>query len=514
VEVVLCSQYFHDVQITGLKPGSTYYYQIPGSNGTTTSDVLSFKTARAVGDSGSFSIAVLNDMGYTNARGTHKQLAKAANDDVAFAWHGGDISYADDWADGTMSCELTGPDSYPLCYNGTDTTLPNTPPAPRPKEYNTPLPKGEIPNQGGPNGGDISVIYESNWDLWQQWQNEVTTKVPYMVLPGNHEAACSEGDGPGNLLTSYLNNNQTNTTAPEAGLTYYSCPPSQRNFTTFQHRFRMPGKESGGVGNFWYSFDYGMAHFVSLDGETDFAKSPESPFLRDTNGNGDKPTENQTYVTNSGPFGTIDNNQYLNNSAYQQIQWLKQDLARVDRKKTPWVIAMSHRPMYSTEVAAYQANIRNAFEAILLDAGVDMYLAGHIHWYERNWPLTLNGTVDRAAIIDNNTYAVNPGKSLVHITNGMAGNIESHSFIKDGTPIRDTTAVLNQLDYGFSKLTFKDVNTLTWEFVKGDGSGIGDSLTLRKKSSSSAAAPASYRGRESGPAIWQWPWGGRRNWMM
>jgi acid phosphatase len=276
----------------------------------------------------------------------------------------------------------------------------------------------------------------------------------------------------------------------------------------------MPGKESGGVGNFWYSFDYGMAHFVSLDGETDFAKSPESPFLRDTNGNGDKPTENQTYVTNSGPFGTIDNNQYLNNSAYQQIQWLKQDLARVDRKKTPWVIAMSHRPMYSTEVAAYQANIRNAFEAILLDAGVDMYLAGHIHWYERNWPLTLNGTVDRAAIIDNNTYAVNPGKSLVHITNGMAGNIESHSFIKDGTPIRDTTAVLNQLDYGFSKLTFKDVNTLTWEFVKGDGSGIGDSLTLRKKSSSSAAAPASYRGRESGPAIWQWPWGGRRNWMM
>ncbi len=31
----------------------------------------------------------------------------------------------------------------------------------------------------------------------------------------------------------------------------------------------MPGAEVGGVGNFWYSFDYGMVHFVSLDGETD-----------------------------------------------------------------------------------------------------------------------------------------------------------------------------------------------------------------------------------------------------
>ena len=57
-----------------------------------------------------------------------------------------------------------------------------------------------------------------------------------------------------------------------------------RNFTTYQHRFRMPGSESGGVGNFWYSFDYGLAHFVSVDGETDFPYSPEWPFVADVNG--------------------------------------------------------------------------------------------------------------------------------------------------------------------------------------------------------------------------------------
>lgn len=97
-----------------------------------------------------------------------------------------------------------------------------------PPEYLVPLPDGEIANQGGAQGGDMSVLYESNWDLWQQWMSNVTAKIPYMTLPGNHEVTCSEFDGPGNILTAYLNSNITNGTAPEADLTYYSCPPSQR----------------------------------------------------------------------------------------------------------------------------------------------------------------------------------------------------------------------------------------------------------------------------------------------
>ena len=278
VVVTQCSQFFHDVQITNLQPATTYNYQIPAANGTTESEVLTFTTARQAGDKTSFTVAVLNDMGYTNAGGTYKQLSQAVDDgSVSFAWHGGDISYADDWYSGVLPCES----DWPVCYNGSASELPNTPPAAFPEEYNTPLPAGEIPDQGGPQGGDMSVLYESNWDLWQNWMNKIWTKVPYMTLPGNHEAACAEFDGPGNVLTSYLNNDEINTTTAKSGLTYYSCPPSQRNFTAYQHRFRMPGKESGGVGNMWYSFDYGLAHFISLDGETDFPYSPEYPFLRD-----------------------------------------------------------------------------------------------------------------------------------------------------------------------------------------------------------------------------------------
>ena len=67
----------------------------------------------------------------------------------------------------------------------------------------------------------------------------------------------------------------------------------------------MPGAETGGRSNFWYSFDYGLAHFVSFDGETDYYQSPEFPFVADLTGNETMPTAEETYVTDSGPFGNI-----------------------------------------------------------------------------------------------------------------------------------------------------------------------------------------------------------------
>ena len=224
--VTQCSQFFHEVSLPHLESGKTYYYQIPAANGTTESEVLSFTTARKAGDPKEFTVAVLNDMGYTNAQGTHKYLTQAASE-AAFAWHGGDISYADDWSSGIMACE----DDWPVCYNGTSSQLPGG----ITEFYKTPLPAGEIPNQGGPLGGDMSTLYESNWDLWQQWMGNVTKKIPYMVLPGNHEAACAEFDGPGNVLTAYLNEDISNGTWPKENLTYYSCPPSQRQVQKYSN---------------------------------------------------------------------------------------------------------------------------------------------------------------------------------------------------------------------------------------------------------------------------------------
>ena len=203
----------------------------------------------------------------------------------------------------------------------------------------------------------------------------------------------------------------------------------------------MPASHSNGSGNFWYSHDYGLAHFVTFSGETDFPSSPESPLPYASNET--RPIESQTWLTNSGPFGAVTGN-VTENESYEQWNWLKNDLANVDRKQTPWVFVMSHRPMYSSSINnGYQPQMRAAWEEMFVQYGVDAYISGHIHWYERMFPIKSNYTLDMGSVLDNHTYVSNPGVSLVHLVNGQAGNSESHSEL-NGAPVLNITAYLDR----------------------------------------------------------------------
>lgn len=91
-----------------------------------------------------------------------------------------------------------------------------------------------------------------------------------------------------------------------------------------------------------------------------------------------------------------------------------------------------------------------------------------------------NGTIDTASIIDNHTYRVNEGKSMTHIVNGMAGNIESHSEFFSGQGLTNITAFLDKKHYGFSKMTFLDATTMRWELIHGEDGSVGDYLMLIK----------------------------------
>jgi len=91
-----------------------------------------------------------------------------------------------------------------------------------------------------------------------------------------------------------------------------------------------------------------------------------------------------------------------------------------------------------------------------------------------------NSTIDKTSIVNNNTYYTNPGLSMTHIINGMAGNVESHSVLEPGQAISNITAVLDQSHYGFSKFTVLNATALTWSFIRGDGAD-GDDLLLLKR---------------------------------
>ena len=135
--------------------------------------------------------------------------------------------------------------------------------------------------------------------------------------------------------------------------------------------------------------------------------------------------------------------------------------------------------MYSSEISSYQTYVRNAFEPLMLEYGVDAYFAGHIHWYERIFPMN-NLTIVHDDIVNNNTYNTGTCNSLTTIVNGMAGNVESHSSINPNKTV-DYTAVLNQYNFGFSTLTIHNDFVATWEYIKGVDGSVGDTLTMLHK---------------------------------
>ncbi|XP_078436884.1 purple acid phosphatase 18 [Wolffia australiana] len=140
-------------------------------------------------------------------------------------------------------------------------------------------------------------------------------------------------------------------------------------FRAFNARWRMPFEESGSPSNLFYSFDVAGAHVIMLASYADYG------------------------------------------GGSQQMAWLKADLAKVNRKRTPWLLALFHVPWYNSN-RAHQGEgdgMRASMEPFLTAAGVDLILAGHVHAYERTERIA-SGRLDPCG--------------AVHITIGDGGNRE------------------------------------------------------------------------------------------
>ena len=95
-----------------------------------------------------------------------------------------------------------------------------------------------------------------------------------------------------------------------------------------------------------------------------------------------------------------------------QYKWLKQDLEKVDRTKTPWVVPSWHSPWYSTSHSHSMeeiAEMRLSMEHLLHEHEVDIAFMGHQHAYERTQP-----------VYENKTRC----DGTIHITVGDGGNHE------------------------------------------------------------------------------------------
>ncbi|KOS18754.1 Acid phosphatase [Escovopsis weberi] len=408
--------WFHDVTLTDLKPATKYFYEIISTNST----IVEFFSPRLAGDETPFTmgfaidLGVMGDDGFTLAADVPASLSKReALSGVDPSMNHSTIQRLADTLD---SYELI---NHPGDFAYADTWM------------------GEAHNVYDGKNAYSAII--------EQFYNQlsvVSARKPYMGSPGNHEAACFEI----HLGTAF-------------------CPTGQRNFSDFSHRFsnmpksfpstsdnetaRVLANKARQLANppFWYSYDYGQVHVIMVDTETDFPDAPDQP--------------GGSAGLDGGPFGDTPN---------QQLEFIKADLAAVDRSVTPWVIATGHRPLYTTKPDKNCEPCRLFFEPLFYQYGVDAVVVGHVHNSQRFLPV-YNFTADPAGMKD--------PKAPMYIVAGGGGNVEGISPIS-GPPDGNFTAFMYDEHFSYASMTFHDKNTLQIDIWASSTGERVDSSTLFK----------------------------------
>ncbi|KAK4573913.1 hypothetical protein RGQ29_031741 [Quercus rubra] len=192
----------HHVRLTGLNPNTLYYYRCGDPSRQAWSKVDSFKTMPVSGPRNyPDRIAVVGDLGLTyNTTTTISHLISNKPDLVLLV---GDVTYAN-----LYLTNGTGSDCYSCSF-------PQSP---------------------------IHETYQPRWDYWGRFMQNLVSKVPIMVVEGNHEI---EEQARG------------------------------QTFAAYSSRFAFPSEESGSSSTFYYSFDAGGIHFIMLGAYIAYNKSED-----------------------------------------------------------------------------------------------------------------------------------------------------------------------------------------------------------------------------------------------
>jgi hypothetical protein len=271
--------------------------------------------------------------------------------------------------------------------------------------------------------GDLSYAdcQQTVWDTYGVMIEDLAKARPWMVGPGNHEV---EYNNDGSMFLSFEERYRMPGDKP-AEFGAITIPPgvdSNGNpycaSSVFQAEYN--------YGNSFFSFEAGMAHVIYIN-----------------------------------PYS-------VTNSTSVQYKWLESDLASIDRTKTPWLIVVMHCPWYNSNLAHTSEQqavlMRDSMEPLLYKHQVNMVIAGHVHAYERSWPVYKNETVS---------------DGIVYIVIGDGGNREGHaSTYSDPQP--SWSAYRNGTQYGHGEISLWDQNKMTWRWMRNvDGEVISkDEIVL------------------------------------
>lgn len=255
--------------------------------------------------------------------------------------------------------------------------------------------------------GDISYADDNqqDWDEYFRKIEPFASRVPYMVVPGNHEIPF--------------------------------------DFASYKARFWMPDPGHGAPAwpnGLYYAFTVGPATFVMCNTES----ITGDPTMDDT-----------------------------------QLHWLDTVLDEADnttaRQLRPWLIMTQHRPLYCTERGGnchkYGRELRAWEEHRMHKHHVDLHIAGHVHTYERTFPLRDGELVSKNYTASEYTRQ----NATVFVVNGAAGNFEGNSECSGDEP----WSGFHSKDVGYAKLTMQR-RSLRFAFHRSKTDELLDVFTIEK----------------------------------
>lgn len=303
-------------------------------------------------------------------------------------------------------------------------------------------------------------MVEGVYNDWMNWIQNITTKTPYMVAVGNHESECHS----------------------PICLAETKTRKSLANFSAYNKRWKMPYAASGSRSNMWYSYDYGLAHFISINTETDFPGAGEE---------------------NHGDSGVIPAGHFGEDGEY--LKWLEADLAKANASRSvrPWVFAGGHRPLY-TASSGGEGSLNKGVEHLFSKYHVDAYFAGHLHSYGRTLPVN-DRKVDPSQT-DKKNY--NNPKDTAYVLVGGAGcdEMEEHGppegsyaerdwqkLEREILPSGDQQMQVNSTTgsaawgvyadtiYGTGVLTVFNATTMRWQYKHSENLRVADEFFITKQ---------------------------------
>lgn len=213
------------------------------------------------------------------------------------------------------------------------------------------------------------------------------SSIPFYMLVGNHDIYSADfAEYPDGLAYFYYNDLPLN--APVTGTPLKAEGPNERvNEFIKNARPRFPGMTN-------FSFDHGNVHIACLDA-----------------------------------------NIYVNPLDPTLIQWLTQDL---NKSKADWKIVAYHHPGFNSSKAHYDYQQMRLLSPVLEQLGVDLVLTGHVHNYQRTYPLkfapkknedgtryvlTPEGRVDGVFTLDETFDGITQTKpkGIIYIVTGAGG---------------------------------------------------------------------------------------------